>query len=611
MGYKFSSLLQFKKLRNRLLVYFGILIFSIIVVLSVINYTTVKNTLLNDVREKQLPAFVEAAQSELKTTLEKGIETSKTLADDPLLMEWFKSGETDTTQKRLVLEKINMFSEQMGYPSVFAVNNVTKNYYTEGFNLLEVVSADDPDDSWFFNAMESGKKMALNYDYNSELDQTLFFYNVLIGDPSAPLGVAGISINPTEVVQTFNERKITPGSEMWVVDENGKILISGDEEEINMQLGNLAEEQIVNHLLKDNQTTIISGREYKGQEHEMVSMPIGDTGLTTILMAPTDELLSIIEPIKTSSIILSIIFLAITLVVVLWLSGTITSPLVQISSLARQYAEGDLTGKPSHELTSRKDELGQLSRAFDGMKEQISRMINQALNASESVQTGSEEMNTSAASLSESATEQASSTEELSASMQEMSSNISQNADNAGQTEKLVAEAADDAQKGEKILREAVQAIENIYESVVLIEDVARQTNILSLNAAIEAARAGEQGKGFAVVAAEVRKLAERSRVNASKINTLSTNSVDNARNAMQIFADLLPKINKSNELVLEISAASKEQDSGASQINNALMELDKVSQMNAQTSENMNTMAHDFSEEIQKLRQTISYFKV
>ncbi|MGM0375380.1 MAG: methyl-accepting chemotaxis protein [Bacteroidota bacterium] len=611
MGYKISSLFQFKKLRNRLLVYFGILIFSIIVILSVINYTTVKNTLLNDVREKQLPAFVEAAQSDLESTLETGMETSEILADDPLLIEWFKTGETDTTQKRLVLEKINMFSEQMGYPSVFAVNKVTKNYYTEGFKLLEVVSSDDPDDSWFFQAMESGEKKALNYDYNSELDQTLFFYNVLIGDPADPLGVAGVSINPTEIVQVFNERKITAGSEMWVVDENGKILISGEEEEINMQLSKLTEKQIVNHLLGNNETTIISAQEYENQEHEMVSMPIGDTGLTTVLMAPTNELLSIIEPIKTSSIILSIIFLSVTLMVVLWLSRTITSPLVQISGLARQFSEGDLTGKPSKQLTSRKDELGQLSSAFDAMKEQISTMINQALKASESVQTGSEEMNTSASSLSESATEQASSTEELSASMQEMSSNISQNADNAGQTEKLVAEAAGDAQKGEKILREAVQAIENIYESVVLIEDVARQTNILSLNAAIEAARAGEQGKGFAVVAAEVRKLAERSRVNASKINNLSTNSVDNARNAMQIFADLLPKINKSNELVLEISAASKEQDSGASQINNALLELDKVSQMNAQTSENMNTMAHDFSEEIQKLRHTISYFKV
>ena len=611
MGYNFSSLLQFKKLRDQLLVYFGVLIFSIIVILSVINYTTVKNTLLDDIRQNQLPAFVEAAQSDLKSTLESGMETSQILADDPLLIEWFKSGEADTTQKKLVLEKINMFSEQMGYPSVFAVNNQTKNYYTEGFKLLDVVSSDDPDDSWFFQAIQSGQKTAFNYDYNAELDETFFFYNVLMGNPQNPAGVAGISINPTKMVEAFNERKITPGSEMWMVDENGKILISGKEDEINMQLSQVISQDIVSQLLGKNKTTTITDREYRNKDHEMVAMPVGDTGLTTVLIAPTRELISVLEPIKTSSIILSIVFLAITLVVVLALSRTISSPLVQISNLARQFSAGDLTGNPSGRLTARKDELGDLAQSFEEMKKQISEMVNQALNASTTVQNGSEEMNTSAASLSESATEQASSTEELSASMQQMSSNISQNADNAGQTEKLVADAATEAQRGEKILRDAVQAIEDIYESVVLIEDVARQTNILSLNAAIEAARAGEEGKGFAVVAAEVRKLAERSRVNASKINQLSTTSVNNAQNAMQIFADLLPKINKSNELVLEISAASQEQDSGANQINNALMELDKVSQMNAQTSENMNTMAHHFSEEIKELHQAISYFKV
>jgi len=611
MGYKFSTFLQFKKLRNQLLVYFGILIFSIIVIHSVINYTTVKDTLLNDVRQNQLPAFVEAAQSDLKTTLEKGMETSKALADDPLLVEWFKNGEADTTQKHLALEKINMFSEQLGYPSVFAVNNITKNYYTEGFKLLDVVSKDDPDDSWFFQSMKSGQKTALNYDYNAELDQTFFFYNVLMGDPSDPIGVAGISINPSEIVQAFNDRRITPGSEMWIVDGKGKILISGKEDEINMQLSEVINNDIVNNLIGKNEKAIITGHQYKESEHEMFSMPIGDTGLTTVLIAPTNELVSVLEPIKISSIILSIIFLAITLIVVLGLARSITSPLVQISNLARQFSDGDLTGNPGNKLTSRKDELGQLSIAFAAMKKQISGMINNTLSTSETVQTGSQEMSSAAESLSESATEQASSTEELSASMQQMSSNISQNAENATETEKLVSEAAGDAQRGEKILSEAVKAIENIYESVVLIEDVASQTNILSLNAAIEAARAGEEGKGFAVVAAEVRKLAEKSRFNASKINQLSNKSVENAQNAMQIFVDLLPKINKSNELVKEISAASKEQDSGATQINNSLMELDKVSQMNAQTSENMNTMAHNFSEEIQKLHKAISYFKV
>jgi len=611
MGFNIKSLNRFKKLRDQLLVSFGILIFSIIAIQSFLNYSTVKSTLLEDVRKKQLTGFVEAAQSDLRSQLEKGMEASITLADDPLLLEWFQSGEADTTLKRMALAKLDMFAKKMGYPSVFAVNNTTYRYYTDNYKMIDVVDSKDSDDSWFFQTINSGKKKSLNYDYNAELDQTFFFYNILMGNPENPAGVAGLSLNPTDVVRAFNSRKITPNSKMWMVDEGGKILISGDEAQINMSIDAIIDKEIVEKLLANEETIILTDQKFNKKSHEVISMAVGNTGLKTLLIAPTNELLAIIQPIKTNSIILSVIFLAITLVVVLWLSGNITAPLVEISSLAHKFSEGDLTGKTKKTHLLRKDELGRLAVAFEAMKVKISEMIHQASNAAETVHSGSEEMNNSAASLSESATEQASSTEELSASMQQMSSNISQNADNARQTEMLVSEAASEAQNGEKILGQAVSAIENIYESVVLIEDVARQTNILSLNAAIEAARAGEQGKGFAVVAAEVRKLAERSRVNASKINQLSTNSVDNARNAMQIFVDLLPKINKSNELVLEISAASKEQDAGATQINNALLELDKVSQMNAQTSENINGMAHQFTDEIEHLQKAISYFNI
>ena len=131
------------------------------------------------------------------------------------------------------------------------------------------------------------------------------------------------------------------------------------------------------------------------------------------------------------------------------------------------------------------------------------------------------------------------------------------------------------------------------------------------LNAAIEAARAGEHGKGFAVVASEVRKLAERSQKAAAEISQLSSVSVEVAETAGEMLTKMLPDIQKTADLVQEISAASKEQDSGAAQINKAIQQLDQVIQQNAGSSEEMSSTAEELSSQAEQLQSIISFFKI
>jgi methyl-accepting chemotaxis protein len=149
----------------------------------------------------------------------------------------------------------------------------------------------------------------------------------------------------------------------------------------------------------------------------------------------------------------------------------------------------------------------------------------------------------------------------------------------------------------------------NIAEKIGIIEGIARNTNLLALNAAIEAARAGEHGKGFAVVAAEVRRLAENSQKAAAEIGQLSGDSVEVAERAGEMIQKIVPDIRKTAELVQEINAASSEQDSGASQINKAILQLDQVIQQNASASEEMASMAEELSAQSQSMTQAISYF--
>lgn len=231
--------------------------------------------------------------------------------------------------------------------------------------------------------------------------------------------------------------------------------------------------------------------------------------------------------------------------------------------------------------------------------------------AADNVANGSNELSASAEQLSSGANDQASAAEEVSSSMEEMGSNIQQNADNASQTERIAKKAAEDARAGGKAVAETVTAMNEIASKIAIIEEIARQTNLLALNAAIEAARAGEHGKGFAVVASEVRKLAERSQLAAGEIRNLSASSVQIAGRAGEMLAQIVPDIQKTSELIQEISIACREQNSGTDQINKAIQQLDSVIQQNAGASEELASTSEEMSSQAEQMRSVIAFFKI
>jgi methyl-accepting chemotaxis protein len=285
--------------------------------------------------------------------------------------------------------------------------------------------------------------------------------------------------------------------------------------------------------------------------------------------------------------------------------NVMTSNLRHTASLANQIAEGDLTVQPKP--LSDKDTLG---RALEQMVERLRGVVGDAISAASNVSSGSQELSAASEQVSQGATEQAASAEEASASMEQMASNIKQNADNAAQTEKISKQSAKDAEMSGEAVNKAVAAMQTIAEKITIVQEIARQTDLLALNAAVEAARAGEHGKGFAVVASEVRKLAERSQTAATEIGSLSTDTVKAAQTAGEMLAKLVPDIRKTSELVTEITAACREQDIGASQINEAIQQLDKVTQQNASASEEMSATSEELAAQSEELQTSIAYFR-
>jgi methyl-accepting chemotaxis protein len=226
------------------------------------------------------------------------------------------------------------------------------------------------------------------------------------------------------------------------------------------------------------------------------------------------------------------------------------------------------------------------------------------------VTVGIGQISSSSQQLAQGASEQASSVDEVSASVEELSSTIKQNADNASQTEKIANKSAVDARESGVAVGQTVKAMKDISERVVIIQEIARQTNLLSLNAAIEAARAGEHGRGFAVVANEVQKLAERSQGAAKEIEDLSKNSVAVAEGAGKMIERLVPDIQRTADLVTEINAASGEQASGVQQINTAIQQLSSVIQENAASSEEMAATAEELSGQSVAMSDSVYFLK-
>jgi len=260
---------------------------------------------------------------------------------------------------------------------------------------------------------------------------------------------------------------------------------------------------------------------------------------------------------------------------------------------------------------NQKDEVGELAMALNNMTDKLKDIVTNIVMGAENIRQASQQLSSTSIQMSQGASQQASSVEEVSATMEEIASNIAQNTDNALQTDSNSAIALKNIEGVSQLSIQSVEAQRKISEKIKVINDIALQTNILALNAAVEAARAGEYGKGFAVVAAEVRKLAEHSKLAADEIVNLAGNSLKLAEETGTQMQEALPYVKKTTGLVQEIAAASQEQTHGVNQINTTMAQLSDITQQTAAASEELASSAEELASQAQELNDLISFFNL
>lgn len=322
---------------------------------------------------------------------------------------------------------------------------------------------------------------------------------------------------------------------------------------------------------------------------------------------PTSIILTEAKNVFIQAIVVGVIGLILLFIIIYFIAHMISSPVVEGVKFAKTISEGNLNATLR---VKRNDEIGELAESLGAMAARLKMILNDIIQSANTISESSSNLQESSVKLSEGANNQAASSEEISTTIDHMLGRIQQNTLSAQETEKIAVRAAQGIQEGNESTRALIQSMNNILQRITIVGEIAKQTNLLAINAAIEASRSGIQGKGFGVVAAEIKKLAERAQLAAKEIDELSIEGLKRARETGQKLEEVMPDIEHTAILIRKIVESSIEQKNSSAEMNQGIQQLNIVTQQNAESSFELSMNSKKITKQVENLKSLISYFK-